>query len=69
MTITTELYARLVYPRDKPGVGVVVGGTIVVPKVPVVDVSGLVFVDKVFAFRMGSKRFLVQISTVNRRRV
>jgi hypothetical protein len=48
-------YTRtLIYPTGQvPSVGVIVGGVNVVPKVPVVNVSGLTFVDKVFAFNLG----------------
>jgi len=48
-------YTRtLIYPSGQsPNVGVVVRGTTVVSGTPLVDVSGLTFVDKVFSFKAG----------------
>ncbi len=48
-------YTRtLVYgPTDNPVVGVIVGGTVAVPKTPVVNLPGLHYIDRVFQFRPG----------------
>ena len=48
-------YSRtLVYaPGDNPVVGVIVGGTVAVSKTPIVNLSGLHYIDRVFQFRPG----------------
>jgi hypothetical protein len=48
-------YSRtLVYaPTDHPVVGVIVGGTVAVPPTPVVTLTALHYIDKVFQFRQG----------------
>jgi hypothetical protein len=48
-------YTRILdYPSGQTvGVGVIVGGVAVVPSVPLVNISGLTFVDKVFTFTLG----------------
>ena len=48
-------YSRtLVYaPTDNPVVGVIVGGTVVVPKTPIASLQALHYVDKVFQFKLG----------------
>jgi hypothetical protein len=48
-------YTRtLVYaPTDNPVVGVIVGGTIAVPKTPVVNLPALHYIDRVFQFHLG----------------
>jgi hypothetical protein len=48
-------YSRtLVYaPTDNPVIGVIVGGTVVVPNTPVVSLQAGHFIDKVFQFKLG----------------